>query len=118
MSRCPPTFYERFITAVYHPFNFLQAQHAPGSEKKPEPSKPDLSQLDDIADIAKTGTLVSTNKAFYKSLPMVSETWLHYFLIFIIFSLDLFFWFLVKYCFMFQQTQAAISYRNVRDKTF
>ena len=30
-----------------------------------------LENLDDVGDIAKTSTLVSTNKAFYRKIPMV-----------------------------------------------
>ena len=44
----------------------------PGSESIPAPKKEELIDMDDIRDIVKTKTLVSTNKSFYKSLPMVS----------------------------------------------
>ncbi|XP_063691903.1 uncharacterized protein LOC134824108 [Bolinopsis microptera] len=42
-----------------------------GSESIPAPKKEELIDMDDIRDIVKTKTLVSTNKSFYKSLPMV-----------------------------------------------
>jgi len=42
-----------------------------GEEDMPEAEKEDLIDRDDIRDIVKTKTLVSTNKSFYKNLPMV-----------------------------------------------
>ena len=43
-----------------------------GSEIVPAPKKGDLIDRDDIGDIVKSKTLVSTNKSFYKNLPMVT----------------------------------------------